>query len=115
MYYLVSLVFFAIFRFICTWLMRFMTPRKLLTLLSFAAMVCTLTTIFIRGYIGVYALICIPGCIPGCMSLMFPTMFGLAVKGLGDDAKIAGSRLIMGILGGAVLTAIQGQVSDVNR
>ena len=111
MYYLVSLVFFAIFRFICTWLMRFMTPRKLLTLLSFAAMVCTLTTIFIRGYIGVYALICIPG----CMSLMFPTMFGLAVKGLGDDAKIAGSRLIMGILGGAVLTAIQGQVSDVNR
>jgi FHS family L-fucose permease-like MFS transporter len=44
---------------------------------------------------------------------MFPTIFGLAVRGLGDDTKIGGSGLIMAILGGAVLTAIQGQVSDI--
>lgn len=108
-YYLASLFLFAISRFICTWLMKYMTPGKLLTLLSFAAMACTLATIFAGGYVGVYALVCISG----CMSLMFPTIFGLAVKGLGDDAKIAGSGLIMGILGGAVLTAAQGQVSDM--
>ena len=47
------------------------------------------------------------------MSLMFPTIYGLAVVGLGNDTKIGGSGLIMAILGGAVLTAIQGQVSDL--
>jgi len=58
---------------------------------------------------GVIALISISA----CMSLMFPTIFGLAVRGLGDDAKIGGSGLIMAILGGAVLTALQGRVSDI--
>ena len=43
---------------------------------------------------------------------MFPTIFGLAVEGLGDDTKIGGSGLIMAILGGAIFTAVQGQVSD---
>ena len=47
------------------------------------------------------------------MSLMFPTIYGLAIKGLGDDTKIGASGLIMAILGGAVLTAIQGQISDM--
>jgi MFS transporter, FHS family, L-fucose permease len=51
--------------------------------------------------------------ISGCMSLMFPTIYGLAVRGLGEDTKIGGSGLIMAILGGAVITAIQGQVSDM--
>ncbi len=53
--------------------------------------------------------------ISGCMSLMFPTIFGLAVRGLGEDTKIGGSGLIMAILGGAVLTAIQGNVSDLTN
>jgi FHS family L-fucose permease-like MFS transporter len=43
---------------------------------------------------------------------MFPTIYGLGLKGLGDDTKIGGSGLIMAILGGAVLTALQGWVSD---
>ena len=47
------------------------------------------------------------------MSLMFPTIYGLAVEGLGEDAKIGASGLVMAILGGAVLTALQGQVSDL--
>jgi len=46
------------------------------------------------------------------MSLMFPTIFGLSVRGLGEDTKLGGSGLIMAILGGALLTALQGQVSD---
>ena len=57
---------------------------------------------------GVYALIGISA----CMSMMFPTIFGLASVGLGEDRKIGGSGLIMAILGGAVITMIQGQVSD---
>lgn len=107
-YYLASLFLFAASRFICTGLMKFITPRNLLLILALAAIVCTGLVIFSGGYVGVYALIAISF----CMSLMFPTIFGLALRGLGEDTKIGGSGLIMAILGGAVLTAIQGQVSD---
>ncbi len=110
-YYLAALFLFTASRFICTWLMRFMTAGNLLALLSGLAMFCTLVVIFGGGIVGVYALIGISG----CMSLMFPTIFGLAVRGLGDDTKIGGSGLIMAILGGAVLTAVQGQVSDLTQ
>ncbi len=107
-YYLAALVLFAISRFICTWLMRFISPRKLLIILSSLAIILTALVIAGKGYVGVYSLVGISG----CMSLMFPTIFGLAVKGLGDDTKVGGSGLIMAILGGAVLTAVQGKVSD---
>ena len=63
------------------------------------------------GYLGVYALVGISG----CMSLMFPTIYGLGLRGLGQDTKIGGSGLIMAILGGAVLTGVQGQISDATQ
>ncbi len=47
------------------------------------------------------------------MSLMFPTIYGIALDGLGDDAKIGASGLIMAILGGALITPLQGKVSDI--
>lgn len=108
-YYLAALILFMVSRFICTGLMKIMTPRNLLLLLSITAIVCTGIVIISGGYVGVFALVAISG----CMSLMFPTIYGLAVRGLGDDTKIGGSGLIMAILGGAVLTALQGQVSDM--
>ena len=108
-YYLAALFLFTAFRFVCTWLMRYMTPGALLSLLAAAAMGCTLVVIFGGGYVGVWALVGVSG----CMSLMFPTIFGMAVRGLGNDFKIGGSGLIMAILGGAVLTVVQGQVSDM--
>ena len=49
------------------------------------------------------------------MSLMYPTIYGLAISGLGSDTKIASSGLVMAILGGAVLTPIQGLVSDTTQ
>jgi FHS family L-fucose permease-like MFS transporter len=107
-YYIASLVLFMISRFVCTGLMHFMTPRHLLTLLSCLAVVFSLLVIYVGGPIGVYALVGISG----CMSLMFPTIFGLAVRGLGEDTKLGGAGLIMAILGGAVITQIQGFVSD---
>lgn len=108
-YYLAALILFMISRFICTGLMKFISPGNLLAGLSVLAIGCTLVVILAGGYIGVYALVAISG----CMSLMFPTIYGLAVRGLGDDTKIGGSGLIMAILGGAVLTSVQGQVSDL--
>lgn len=108
-YYLAALVLFTISRFICTALMKVIKPGNLLALLSILAVICTFLVVVSGGYVGVYALVGISG----CMSLMFPTIYGLAVRGLGDDTKLGGSGLIMAILGGAVITSIQGQVSDM--
>jgi len=107
-YYVAALVLFTISRFVCTWLMRYFEPHSLLGILAMLGGICTLIVVFVGGYAGAYALVGISG----CMSLMFPTIFGLAVRGLGEDTKIAGSGLIMAILGGAVITQIQGMVSD---
>lgn len=107
-YYILSLVLFVIGRFTFTGLMRFIRPRKLLVALSVLALICTMLTIYGEGWIGIYGLIGISG----CMSLMFPTIYGLGIKGLGDDTKLGGAGMIMAIAGAAVLTQIQGIVSD---
>ncbi len=108
-YYLAALILFTLSRFVSTYLMKFISPAKLLVVASSLAAICSLIVIFSHGAFSVYALIAISG----SMSLMFPTIFGLASRGLGSDTKLGGSGLIMAILGGAVLTAIQGQVSDI--
>ena len=88
--------------------MQFVRPGTLLAALAGGAIALTATAILGGGPVGVYALVGISG----CMSLMFPTIFGLAVQGLGEDAKIGGSGLIMAILGGAAFPVLQGLVSD---
>ncbi|MCB0571946.1 MAG: L-fucose:H+ symporter permease [Phaeodactylibacter sp.] len=107
-YYLASLILFLASRFICTFLMRFIDPRRLLLSLALLAMALAVIVIFGSGAFSVYALVAISA----CMSLMFPTIYGLGLRGLGQDTKIGGSGLIMAILGGAVLTGVQGKVSD---
>lgn len=107
-YYIISLILFVLGRFISTGLMRYIKPRNILTFLSLLALVFTMITIYGKGWIGIYALMGISG----CMSLMFPTIYGLGMKGLGDDTKIGGAGMIMAIAGAAVLTQIQGIVSD---
>jgi FHS family L-fucose permease-like MFS transporter len=109
-YYLAALILFTLMRFAFTALLKRFRGSILLIWSSFIAVGFLLLVIFIGGFVGVLALVGISG----CMSLMFPTIFGLASQGLGRDRKIAGSGLIMAILGGAVLTAIQGQVSDIS-
>ena len=108
-YYLAALILFMVSRFVCTALMKYVKPGNLLAVLSVLAIACTLLVVFGGGILGVAALVAISG----CMSLMFPTIYGLAVRGLGNDTKIGGSGLIMAILGGAILTSVQGQVSDL--
>ncbi len=108
-YYIAALILFATSRFIFTFLMRYIKPIKLLIFASVMAMICTLVVIFGDGMVGVIALVLISM----FMSLMFPTIFGIGVRGLGEDTKIGGSGHIMAIVGGAVITAVQGQVSDL--
>ncbi len=107
-YYILSLILFVIARFVSTWLMKFIKPRHLLTGLAVFAVICCLITIYGVGFIGVYGIVCISG----CMSLMFPTIYGMGITGLGEDTKIGGAGMVMAIAGAAVLTQIQGIISD---
>ncbi len=109
-YYLLSLILFAGSRFGFTALMKYVKPSLLLAISSLIATLCCLVVIYSSGMTGVIALVLISV----CMSLMFPTIYGLAAEGLGKDTKLGGSGLIMAILGGALLTAAQGQVSDIS-
>jgi MFS transporter, FHS family, L-fucose permease len=108
-YYIIALVIFLICRFIFTYVMKFVAPAKLLFILSIIAGFLTLFAIVGSGMGGVIALMLISG----CMSLMFPTIFGLGLQNVGEDSKLGGAGLIMAIVGGAVLTALQGQISDM--
>ena len=108
-YYILSLIGFVISRFICTWLMRFIKPHVLLTLLAFLAVTFCVGTIYLPGAFGVYSLIAISA----CMSLMFPTIFGLGTRGLGGDMKMGGAGMVMTLSGAALLTQIQGYASDL--
>lgn len=107
--YLLSIICFSISRFIFTALMKYIKPSKLLIIASIAALCCTAAVVLGSGMFLVVALIGISI----FMSLMFPTIYGFALDGLGDDAKIGASGLIMAILGGALITPLQGLVSDV--
>lgn len=99
---------FLLGRFLCTYLLKFINSGKLLMLLSVAAMGFCLGTIFIEGMGGLYSLVCVSF----CMSLMFPTIYGIALYGLGDDAKPASAFLVMAIVGGAFMPIFQGQILD---
>lgn len=107
-YYILSLVLFVSMRFVCTGLMKYVRASRLLVGLACLAVLCCLGAMFGEGTFGVYCLIGISG----CMSLMFPTIYGFGLSGLGDDTKIGGSGMVLAIAGAALLTQIQGIVSD---
>ncbi|MDR1270835.1 MAG: L-fucose:H+ symporter permease [Planctomycetaceae bacterium] len=107
-YYIISLFAFVATRFICTGLMKYIKPHLMLTILALLAIVCCFGTVYIQGAVGVYSLIGISA----CMSLMFPTIFGLGTYGLGEDTKMGGAGMVMAICGAALLTQMQGYLSD---
>ena len=109
-YYLASIVCFCVARFFFTWLMKFFRPAQLMAWAATADIVLCLIVILMNGsgMLPVVALVLVSL----FMSLQFPTIYGIALEGVGDDAKIGASGLIMAILGGALLTPLQGLVSD---
>ncbi len=107
-YYIMSLVLFVLGRFICTYMMRYFSPRSILVFMATLGAVCCVVTVYAEGALGVYALMAISG----CMSLTFPTIYGMGIQGLGEDTKMGGAGMVMAIAGAAVLTQIQGIVSD---
>jgi FHS family L-fucose permease-like MFS transporter len=96
-------------RFICTFLLKYVRPGGLLLVLAVGGGVLTLGTVFIPGMLGLYCLIGVSA----CMSLMFPTIYGIALRGVGEDAKLGAAGLIMAILGGSVMPPVQGAIIDL--
>ena len=108
-YNMVAMLIFVTSRFICTFLLKYVSPGGLLLALALAGGGLTLGTIFIPGMVGLY---CLVG-VSACMSLMFPTIYGIALKGVGEDAKLGAAGLIMAILGGSVMPPLQGAIIDL--
>ena len=88
--------------------MKWLNPGLMLLIFGSIAMVLVAGVVGCQSRIGVY---CLVG-VSGCMSLMFPTIYGIALDGLGDDAKFGAAGLIMAILGGSVLPPLQAMIID---
>jgi fucose permease len=106
---ILAMIIFVSSRFICTFLMHYISSGALLTILASGAILLTTGTIFVEGYAGLYCLIGVSA----CMSLMFPTIYGIALDGLGDDAKLGSAGLILAIGGGCIMTPLQGRIIDL--
>ena len=109
-YQFIAFVLFFAGRFICTFLLKYIESGRLLFYLSIAAILAAVGTINILGIGGLYSLVLISF----CMSLMFPTIYGIALDGLEEDqVKIGAAGLVMAIVGGALMPTLQGMVLDL--
>lgn len=103
-----ALLGFMIGRFIGTFLMKYISPSKLLAVYSLINIILVVAAVLLHGVASVYALMGVNF----FMSIMFPTIFSLSIRGLGSRMKEGSSMVIMAIVGGAVFPVIMGRVSD---
>lgn len=103
-----TLAAFGVGRFVSAYLMRFIAPNKLMGAYGLANIVLVSVGVLAPGWAGLWAIFLTSF----FMSLMFPTIFALGLKGLGPNTKIGGSLLVMAIVGGAVLTPLMGFISE---
>ena len=111
-YNIVAMVFFLSGRFISTILMKYVNSRLLLGIFGIGAGLFTLGTIFFVGMPGLYCLVCISI----FMSLMFPTIYGVALENVSaSDSTLGAAFLVMAIVGGALMPPFQGMIIDMER
>jgi FHS family L-fucose permease-like MFS transporter len=89
-------------------LLGYFRPTKLLAAMAGLGVVLALTGVFSPNMVGLIAVVCISL----SLSLMFPTIYGVALQGLGDDTKFGAAGLVMAILGGALVSPVQGAIVD---
>lgn len=108
-YQLLAFILFTVGRFIGTAMLRYLRPGKLLMVSAILAAMFVGGTIFVEGMTGLY---CLVG-ISFCMSLMFPTIYGIALNDLTEEqSKVGSAGLVMAIVGGALLPMLQGIIID---
>lgn len=95
-------------RFAGTWLMRYVKPSTLLVLYSLINILLLGVALTTEGKVAVYCVVAVPF----FESIMFPTIFALGIKNLGEESKIASSFLVMAIVGGAIFPPMMGIISD---
>ncbi len=109
-YNIIAMSIFLASRFISTFLMKYISPGQLLAIFAVGGITTTFGVIFIQGMAGLYCLIATSA----FMSLMFPTIYGISLRGLeNDDAKIGAAGLVMAIVGGALMPPLQGSIIDL--
>lgn len=109
-YQMAAFVLFTIGRAVGTYLLRFISSGKLLMIFAVLGVFFTASTILIEGIVGLYSLVGVSF----CMSLMFPTIYGIALGGLTEEqSKVGSAGLIMAIVGGALMPKVQGMIIDL--
>tara|TARA_B100000963_G_scaffold92650_1_gene79780 strand:+ start:20684 stop:21979 length:1296 start_codon:yes stop_codon:yes gene_type:complete len=108
-YNILAMTIFLTSRFLCTYLMKFISSKKLLTLFAVGGIISILGVIFLKDIKGLYFLVATSA----FMSLMFPTIYGLALHGLGNDTSLGAAGLVMAIVGGALMPPLQGWIVDL--
>lgn len=103
-----TLIAFAVGRFSATWLMRFIKPARLMSIYGIINVLLVSIAVIIPGWVGVWSIFLTSF----FMSLMFPTIFAMGIKGLGENTKLGGSFMVMAIIGGAVFPPLMGVISD---
>lgn len=105
-----NLVLFMTGRFSGSFLMTWVRPNRLLAVYSVISLVLVLTGVLGSGMVAVYSIMLVSF----FMSIMFPTIFALSIKNLGDDTKIGSSLVIMSIIGGAIFPLLMGYLANNN-
>jgi MFS transporter, FHS family, L-fucose permease len=103
-----SLLLFLVSRFVMTYLLGIFRPTKLLFVMGSLGVVFCAIAMFSENMVGLLAVVAISL----SLSLMFPTIYGVALRGLGEDTKFGAAGLVMAILGGAIMPLIHGKVMD---
>jgi MFS transporter, FHS family, L-fucose permease len=103
-----SLILFLVARFVMTWLLGIFRPSLLLLTMASLGVGFCLVAMFSLNMVGLIAVVGISL----SLSLMFPTIYGVALQGLGEDTKFGAAGLVMAILGGALMPLVQGKVMD---
>jgi len=104
----IAMVGFMVGRFAGTFLMKFIKPQKLLLIYALINILLLVIALNTHGKVAVYAV----AAVPFFMSIMFPTIFALGIKELGEETKMASSLLVMAIVGGAMAPVLMGGISD---
>jgi len=104
----IAMVGFMVGRFAGTFLMKFIKPQKLLLIYAVISILLLVIALNTHGKVAVYAV----AAVPFFMSIMFPTIFALGIKELGEETKMASSLLVMAIVGGALAPVLMGAISD---
>ncbi|MBQ9821139.1 MAG: L-fucose:H+ symporter permease [Muribaculaceae bacterium] len=109
-YNIVAMVLFCVMRFVGVYLMKYVKPGRLMAILAAIAILLLVGVIVVGGRTGMCCLVAVSA----CMSVMFPTIYGLALGGIKEDTEVGSAGLIMAILGGSLLPAFQAMLIDSN-